>query len=69
MATITIEEGKLKDLIKTALIDVLENRRDLIQAIIEETLEDQAFSQAIKEGMASETVSRAEVFEVLESKR
>lgn len=69
MATITIEEGKLKDLIKTALIDVLETRRDLMREVVEEALEDLAFSRAIEEGMSSETVSRDEVFAVLESKK
>lgn len=68
MATQTIEEGKLKDLIKTALIEVLETRRDLVQEIVEEAMEDFAFSQAIEQGMSSEKVSRRKVFAILEDK-
>jgi len=68
MATTTIEEGKLKDLIKTALIEVLETRRDLMQEIVEEAMEDFALSRAIELGMESEKVSRGEVFAVLEGK-
>ena len=65
MSTITIEEGQLKDLIKAALIDVLETRRDLVRDIFEEAMEDVAFSKAIEQGMASENASRDEVLAVL----
>jgi hypothetical protein len=68
MATTTIEEGKLKDLIKTALIEVLETRRDLMQEIVEEAMEDFALSRAIESGMEGEKASRDEVFAVLEGK-
>ncbi|MDQ3750502.1 MAG: hypothetical protein M3367_16025 [Acidobacteriota bacterium] len=68
MATATIEEGKLKDLIKTALIEVLDARRDLMQEIVEEAIEDFAFSRAIEQGMTSGKVSRGEVFAILEGK-
>ncbi len=66
MAAITIEEGQLKDLIKTALIDVLETRRDLVREIFEEVMEDVALSRAIEQGMKSETVSRDEVYAILD---
>lgn len=69
MATATIEEGKLKDLIKTALIEVLDARRDLMQEIVEEVIEDFAFSRAIEQGMTSDKVSRGEVFAILEGKK
>ncbi len=65
MATVTIEESALKDLIKTALIDVLETRRDLMQEIVEEAIEDFTFSRAIDEGMKTKKVSRDEVFAIL----
>ena len=69
MATATIEEGKLKDLIKTALIEVLETRRDLMQEIVEEAMEDFALSRAIEQGMTSGKVSRDEVFALLDDKK
>ena len=69
MATATIEEEKLKDLVKTALIEVLETRRDLMQDIVEEAMEDFALSRAIEQGMGSEKVSRDEVFAILEEKK
>ncbi len=66
MATATFEEEKLKDLIKSALIEVLETRRDLMQDIIEDAMEDLALAKAIKHGTESEKVSREEVFAILE---
>lgn len=58
----------MKDLIKTALIEVLETRRDLMQEIVEDAMEDFAFSRAIGQGMTSGEDSRDEVFAVLEGK-
>lgn len=64
MATTTIDDGKLKDLIMTALVEVLETRRDLVQEIVEDAIEDVAFSRTIAEGMKSGKSSREEVFAI-----
>jgi hypothetical protein len=64
MAT-TFDEEKLKDILKAALVEVLEERRDLVQDIVEEAIEDFALARAIEQGLASESVSRDEVFAVL----
>lgn len=69
MATTTIDDGKLKDLIKTALVEVLESHRDLVQEIMEDAMEDLAFSRAINEGMKSKKSSREEVFAILEGEK
>ena len=69
MATATIEEKKLKELIKSALVEVLETRRDLVQEIVEDALEDLAFSRAIEQGMESEKSSREVVFAILEGEK
>ncbi|MBC7909011.1 MAG: hypothetical protein H7Y30_00830 [Pyrinomonadaceae bacterium] len=63
MATATFDEEKLKDLLKAALVEVLEERRDLVQDIVKEAIEDVALSCAIEQGLSSESVSRSEVFE------
>lgn len=68
MATATIDEAKLKDLIKDAVIEALETRRDLVQEIVEDAMEDFAFARAVAEGLETETVSRAGVFEILDGK-
>jgi hypothetical protein len=64
MAT-TFDEEKLKDILKAALVEVLEERRDLVQDIVEEAMEDFALARAIEQGLASESASRDEVFAVL----
>lgn len=50
------EEGKLKELLKAAIVEVLEERRDLLRAAVEEALEDAALAHAVGEGEDSERV-------------
>jgi hypothetical protein len=66
MTTATLDEARLKDLFKTAIIEVLEERRDLIRDLLEEAIEDIALAHAIEEGERGERVSRQDVFEILE---
>jgi hypothetical protein len=63
-----MNKEQLKDVIKTALIEVLEERQDLFHEAIEMALEDIALARAIKEGEKTTTVRREEVFEILEGK-
>jgi hypothetical protein len=69
MAAATIDEERLKALLKSALVEALEEHRDLVQDIVEEALEDIALSRAIEQGLGSEAVSREEVFAILEGER
>jgi hypothetical protein len=62
----TFDEEKLKDLLKSALVEALEEQRDLVRDIVEEAMEDFALARAIEQGLASESVSRNEVFALLE---
>ena len=64
----SINQKQLKDIIKTALVEVLEERQDLLHDAIEEAIEDVAFIRAIKEGESTKLVKRKEVFKLLESK-
>jgi hypothetical protein len=66
MSSISIDEGKLKDLLKTAIMEVLEERKDLVRDLLEEALEDIVLVRAIEAGEQTGTVSRDEVFKVLE---
>jgi hypothetical protein len=68
MAQVTMDEARLKALFKTALVEVLEERKDLLREAIEETVEDIALARAIEEGRLTEEVSRGEVFSVLEGR-
>lgn len=64
-----IDESHLKEILKEALIEVIEERRNLFYELIAEALEDIALVHAIKEGEATETVSRDEIFSILERKK
>ena len=50
MTQVMMDESKLKALFKTAIVEVLEERKDLLRDAIEETLEDIALARAIEEG-------------------
>ena len=63
----SIDEAKLKDLLKSAIAEVLEERREFVKEIIEEAMEDVALARAIDEGVGTDAVSRQEVFTILES--
>jgi hypothetical protein len=65
MAEVPLENERLKALFKTALLEVLEERKDLLRDVIEETLEDIALARAIEAGQRTEEVSRSEVFSLL----
>ena len=61
----TVSEQQLKEAVKTGILEVLEERSDLIRDIVEEALEDIAMSKAIEEGENSGLVTRDEVMELL----
>jgi hypothetical protein len=66
MSTATIDEDRLKDLLKSAIVEVLEERKDLMRDAVDEALEDIALVRAIEEGVRSGKASRQEVFEIFE---
>jgi hypothetical protein len=66
MLEIKLEDEKLKALLKAALLEVLEERKDLLRDVIEETMEDIALARAIEAGQRTQEVSRGEVFSLLE---
>jgi hypothetical protein len=63
-----IDHKELKKLLKTAVAEVMEERRDLIADAVEEAMEGFALS-AMKEGEATPMVDRAEVIRALGKKR
>lgn len=62
MATATIDDKKLKNLMKSAVAEALEEQRALVQDIVEDAFEDIALARAIEQGLRSKTVSRAAVY-------
>lgn len=64
----SVNEAQLKELMKTAVVEVLEERREFVKEIVEEAMEDIGLARAIEEGMKTENVSRADVLANLETK-
>ena len=69
MATQLTDEQRLKEVVKSAIVEVLEERKDLVREVIEEALEDAALTRAIEEGDRSGIVDREEIFRTLDGNR
>ena len=67
MNVATIDEARLKDVVKTAVLEVFEERRDWLADLFNEVVLDIGLGYAIQEGETTPTVSREEVFQVLEA--
>ena len=52
-------------MLKQAVSEVLEERRDLLYGIVSAVLEDRALAEAIREGQETERVERTAVFDLL----
>ena len=55
----------LKEAVKAALIEVLDERQDLLREALSEALEDIGMLRAIEEGLKSGPAARKEVFAAL----
>jgi hypothetical protein len=62
---ISLDEKRVKQLFKQAVLEVLEERRDIIYDALAEVMEDFALARAIQEGESSESVTREEVLQTL----
>jgi len=65
MTQVTLDDGKLKELFKEALAEVLQERKDRFQGVFTEVIEEVALSKAIEEGAMSELVTKEEILKAL----
>ncbi|KAB8317627.1 hypothetical protein SD81_020355 [Tolypothrix campylonemoides VB511288] len=68
MPKINLEESKLKELLKTAIIELLQEQKEVFSDLLAEAIEDIALVKAIKEGENTEKVDREAIFKILENK-
>jgi hypothetical protein len=66
---LSIDEQVAKELFKQAMIELLEERRDLFYDLFVEVIEDTILVNAIREGESSETIGRKEISRILEGDR
>jgi hypothetical protein len=62
----SVDDDKLKQLLKEAFIEAIEEKRNVFYELIVDALEDIAMVRAIREGEQSKTVAKQEVFSILE---
>ncbi|MCC5609914.1 hypothetical protein LC612_24855 [Nostoc sp. CHAB 5834] len=68
MSEINLDEIKLKELLKTVIVEVLQEQKEVLYDLFAEIMEDIALERAIKEGENTETVSREAIFKILDRK-
>jgi hypothetical protein len=64
-----IDEKDLKNLVKAAVAEALEEQRALVKEIVEEAIEEIALARAIDEGLETKPATRGEILRILESAR
>ena len=62
----SISDDRIKELFKAALLEVLEERGDLLREALAEAIEEIALVRAIEAGESTEPITRDEVFGLLE---
>jgi hypothetical protein len=65
MTTLSKNDQHIKELFKEALLELLQERRELFSEIFAEAIEDAGLVNAINEGKASYKVSKKEVMDTL----
>jgi len=63
-----IDSGKLKEIFKQAIIEAIEEKKDVVHDLLVEAMEDLAMIRAIQEGENTGSASRTEIFDILDGK-
>jgi len=63
-----IDDNKIKNLFKQAIIEAIEEKKDVVHDLFMEAMEDIALVRAIEEGESSDNVNRDEIFDILDGK-
>jgi hypothetical protein len=66
VAATTTDRLEIKAIFKEALVEVLQERSDLLYDGLSDVLEDRAMAEAIREGADGELVGRDEIMGVLD---
>lgn len=63
---LTINENKMKELLKDALIEMMKDKREFFYEIVKEAIEDVGLANAIKEGRKNIFVDKQRIMDILE---
>lgn len=62
------DSGMLKEIFKQAIIEAIEEKKDVVHDLLVDAMEDMAMIHAIQQGEKTGSASRNEVFDILEGK-
>ena len=65
MEITTADSSKLKEIFKQAIIEAIEEKKDVVHDLLVDAMEDLAMIHAIKEGEDSGPADRDEIFGIL----
>jgi hypothetical protein len=65
MSETPLNASQLKELIKTAIVELLQEQKEAFTDIVVEAIEDIALAKAIEEGESTQTVDREAIFKIL----
>ena len=68
MSEITLNPEQLKEILKSAIVELVRDNREEFSELIADIIEDVAMERAIAEGNTTELVSRDTIFQLLEPK-
>lgn len=67
MSETALNPDQLKEIVKTAIVELLQDNQEEVSDFLTDIIEDIALMQAITEGENSEMVDRASIFQLLET--
>ena len=65
MTSMSLDDKHTKDLIKQALLELFQERRELVSKLFEEVIEDIGLANAMRDGESSPAVTEKEVLKSL----
>ncbi|MEA5511689.1 hypothetical protein VB715_18095 [Crocosphaera sp. UHCC 0190] len=65
MTELSLDKNLLKETLKTAILEIIQENPDEFQKLLTEVIEDIAMTQAIEEGEKTELVDRDSIFNLL----
>ncbi|MEJ6483875.1 hypothetical protein N0Y54_21575 [Nostoc punctiforme UO1] len=68
MSEITLNPEQLKEILKSAIVELIRDNREEVSEFLAEIIEDIAMERAIAEGETTELFNRDSIFKLLEPK-
>lgn len=66
MSKVTLDETKLKELLKMAIFELIQEEKEMFSELLGDIIEEIGMVNAIQEGENTEIVPQEEIFKILE---